>query len=113
LIKIIKSNKERFMSIILVGGMDRLERHYLIEAEKLGIDLKFFSKAESSISSKIGSADAMVIFTNKISHRVKNEVMNAARSRNIPVMMYHSCGVCTLRDCLNCLKKIKGDCLNG
>ncbi len=36
------------------------------------------------------------------------EVMNIAKARNIPVFMYHSCGVCTLRDCLNCLKNTKG-----
>ena len=44
-----------------------------------------------------------MIFTNKVSHRVKNDAMNAARLNNIQVFMHHSCGVCTLRDCLNCM----------
>jgi hypothetical protein len=34
--------------------------------------------------------------------------MNAAKLNNIPVFMHHSCGVCTLRDCLNCLLIIHG-----
>lgn len=92
------------MSIALIGGMDRLERHYLVEAEKFGIDLKVFTKPETEIALKIRHVDALVIFTNKVSHKARREVMNIAKAKNIPVFMYHSCGICTLRDCLNCLK---------
>jgi len=45
----------------------------------------------------------MVIFTNKVSHRAKDEIMNIARDGNIPVSMCHSCGVSTLRKYLNTL----------
>ena len=93
------------MCIALIGGMDRLERQYKNEAEKMGINLKIFTRSEASIGSKIRNMDALVIFTNKVSHRAKREVMNIAKARNIPVLMYHSCGVCTLRDCLNCLRE--------
>jgi len=101
------------MSIALIGGMDRLERQYINEAESVGINLKVFTKAESGIASKIKNMDAVVIFTNKVSHKAKREVMNVAKSRNIPVFMYHSCGICTLRDCLNCLKKEKEEVRNA
>ena len=101
------------MSIALIGGMDRLERHYISEAEKLGIDLRVFTKSESQISSKIKNMDALVIFTNKVSHRVKKEAVNTAKAMNIPVFMYHSCGICTLRNCLNCLKNTKGGTKNA
>jgi hypothetical protein len=30
--------------------------------------------------------------------------MNITKARNIPVLMLHSCGVCALRDCFNCMK---------
>jgi hypothetical protein len=97
------------MCIALIGGMDRLERHYINEAERFGVDLKVFTKPETNMASKIGRVDTVVIFTNKVSHKARKEVMNVARSRNIPVLMYHSCGICTLRDCLNCLKNRKGE----
>lgn len=48
----------------------------------------------------------MVIFTNKVSHRAKNEALNVAKMNDIPVYMHHSCGVCTLRDCLSCLRNV-------
>lgn len=91
------------MSIALIGGMDRLERHYRQEAARSGIELRVFSQSENNIAAKLKRFDALVIFTNKVSHRVRNEAMAAAKLNGIPVFQYHSCGVCTLRDCLNCL----------
>jgi len=95
------------MCIALIGGMDRLERNYINEAERIGVDLKVYTKSETGIASKIKNVDAVVIFTNKVSHKAKKEVMNIAKLRNIPVFMYHSCGICTLRECLSCLKNEK------
>ena len=91
------------MSIALIGGMDRLERHYRQEAARSGVELRVFSQSENNIAAKLKRFDALVIFTNKVSHRVRNEAMAAAKLNGIPVFQYHSCGVCTLRDCLNCL----------
>lgn len=93
------------MCIALIGGMDRLERHYKNEAEKFGIDIKVFNTSEARIASKVRTVDAVVIFTNKVSHRARKEVTHIARSGNIPVYQFHSCGVCTLRNCFNCLSK--------
>jgi len=93
------------MCVALIGGMDRLKSYYISEAKKFGVDLKVFSqyKRKSNRATKIGSVDAMVIFTNKVSHRAKDEIMNIARDGNIPVSMCHSCGVSTLRKYLNTL----------
>lgn len=91
------------MCIAVIGGMDRLERDYINEAEKFGIRLKVYTNPETNFISKIKNVDALIIFTNKVSHRAKNEAMSIAKSRNIPVLMHHSCGICTLRDCLGCL----------
>jgi hypothetical protein len=91
------------MCIALLGGMDRLERHYIEEAGNVGINLKVISKQQNNIGSKIKNVDAMVIFTNKVSHNVKAKAMKEAKANGIPVYMHHSCGVCSLRECLNCL----------
>lgn len=98
------------MCIALVGGMDRLRQHYILEAERHGVDLKVFTKSETGLISKAKGVDAMVIFTNMISHQARREALAAARSRNIPVFMHHSCGVCSLRNSLLCLKNSAGDC---
>lgn len=90
------------MCIALIGGMDRLERHYREEAERAGISLQVFTKSQTNIAAKLKKADAIVIFTNKVSHRVKVEAMQVAKSRDIPVIMHHACGICTFRTCLEC-----------
>lgn len=92
------------MSIVLVGGMDRLADKYQLEAKRCGMDLRIFSQSEQKMSTSIKGADAVVIFTNKISHHARNEAVGAAKKHGVPIFMHHACGVCTLRECLNCLK---------
>ena len=92
------------MSIILVGGMDRLGEKYQEVAKDLGMDLHIFSQAKHNMGSKIKHADAVVIFTNKVSHQARRGAFNAAKKQGIPVFMHHACGVCSLRECLNCLQ---------
>lgn len=92
------------MSIVLVGGMERLEKHYLGEAEKFGIKLTVFNQDKTGLAASIRNKDAVVLFTNKVSHRCRQKVMTLARSNDIPVFMFHSCGLCTLRECFHCLR---------
>jgi hypothetical protein len=91
------------MSVVLIGGMDRLGGHYLQEARNQGVELRIFSQATIKMATKIKHADAVVIFTNKVSHKARNEALTAAKRQGIPVLMHHACGVCTLRECLHCL----------
>jgi hypothetical protein len=91
------------MCIAVIGGMDRLRQHYRQEAARAGIELRVFNEAEANLGARLGQVDALLIFTGKISHRARREAMKTAKARNIPVYQYHSCGVCTLRKCLDCL----------
>jgi hypothetical protein len=88
------------MCVALVGGMDRLERVYEQEAGRFGVRLKVFTKITKNLGEKIGNADAVIVFTNKVSHTAKREVMNEAKKQNLPVLQCHACGVCSLRQCL-------------
>ena len=97
------------MSIALIGGMNRLHRHYLEEAARLGIELRVFNQAEVHMAAKLKHVDAMVIFTNKVAHAARHRALDIARSRGIPVHMAHSCGLCTLRECLTCLLRQSAD----
>lgn len=102
------------MSIVLIGGMDRLSEKYQNEAKKQGMNLCIFSQANQNMSTKIKNADAVVIFTNKVSHQARNEAFTTAKKQGIPVFMHHACGVCTLRECLNCVRLIQQpEIING
>lgn len=41
------------MCIVLIGGMDRLERHYKNEAERAGVSVKVFNRADTGPAAKI------------------------------------------------------------
>ncbi len=95
------------MCIGLIGGMDRLERHYIKEADRIGVHLKVFSQWEKNLSRKINSLDALVVFTNKVSHMARKEAMDVSKCRKIPILMFHSCGLSTFRNCLELIRNRK------
>ncbi|WP_243545195.1 DUF2325 domain-containing protein [Pseudodesulfovibrio tunisiensis] len=88
------------MCAALIGGMDRLKREYMQEAKIRGVKLKCYTGKERSIGDTLGNVDLVVLFTNKVSHKAKKDVLSAIRGKDIPVMMKHSCGISTLRKCL-------------
>jgi ABC-type uncharacterized transport system substrate-binding protein len=92
------------MCVAVIGGMARLEGHYRQEATQAGVELRVFNQSEANIAAKLKNVDALLIFTNKVSHRARHEALSVAKAQSIPVFQYHSCGVCTLRNCLNCIK---------
>lgn len=85
------------MCAALIGGMDRLKKEYLEEARKSGVKLKHFTGKERKISKELGNVDFVVMFTNKVSHKARKDVLDALRGKDVPVYMHHSCGVSTLR----------------
>lgn len=95
------------MCVALVGGMDRLKRHYVGVADEMGIMLRHFEASCTGLEEKIGGADAIVIFTDKISHDARNRALSRARSSGKPVLMCHSCGISSLRRCLTMITEEK------
>ncbi len=91
------------MNIALIGGVKSLEKNYKLEADKRNIDLRVFNKATTGMALKVRNYNAVIIFTNFVSHRAKKEIMDMAKKSNMPVVMHHSSGVSTLRDSLNCI----------
>lgn len=46
------------------------------------------------------NSDILIVFTNKISHEAKKKAINFAHMHGLPIYMFHSCGISTLRKCL-------------
>jgi hypothetical protein len=88
------------MCAALVGGMDRLKRDYMNEAKRRGIKLKCYTGKERKISGSLGKVDFVVLFTNKVSHKARKDVLAALNGTDTPILMRHSCGVSTLKKCL-------------
>jgi hypothetical protein len=93
------------MSLVLIGGMDRLVREYIFIAHNYGIKLKVLTKLSKNMDEKIKYADGVIIFTDKISHKAKNEAVKSAKNNRVPIFFCHSSGVCSLKNCLDCILK--------
>ncbi|MBA2848487.1 DUF2325 domain-containing protein [Thermosulfuriphilus ammonigenes] len=88
------------MCVVLVGGMDRLRKEYETEARKKGIELRVYSRLVPRLSRKIKNVDAIILFTNKVSHEARKQVLTAHRENDIPLIQLHSCGLSSLKRCL-------------
>ncbi len=88
------------MCATLVGGMDRLKTDYTKTAKRQGVKLKVFTGKERNMRGQIGSPDLIIIFTGKCSHKARILALKHASSCNIPVAQSHSCGISSLKGCL-------------
>lgn len=88
------------MRVALIGGMDRLRNDYANAASEKGFSLIHIERDRPGMSESLESADAIIVFTNKISHEAKRKAAHSAKKRSIPLITAHSCGVSTLRRCL-------------
>ncbi|WP_456434550.1 DUF2325 domain-containing protein [Thermosulfuriphilus sp.] len=88
------------MCIALIGGMDRLRKEYETEARKRGVELRIYSRSVPRLSRRIRNVDAIIIFTNKVSHEARRQVLEAHRECDIPLIQLHSCGLSSLKKCL-------------
>ena len=91
------------MSIVLVGGHERMARKYCEIADQEGHSLKIFSKMPASFEKKIGTPDAIVIFTNEVSHKMVKIAQNKAKKLCIPVLKSHTGSGSSLRKVMACL----------
>ena len=54
------------MSVVIIGGNERMERQYMQICKTYGYKAKVFTKEASSLKRKIGSPDLLILFTNTV-----------------------------------------------
>ena len=58
------------MSIVIVGGHDRMVAQYKKICKSYKCKCKVFTQMEADLSKKIGCPDLLVLFTNTVSHKM-------------------------------------------
>lgn len=96
------------MCVAVVGGMARLERRYVEEGRRSGIDVKVFNTAGRKLSERMRHVDAVVVFTDRVSHEARRLADRTAKASGVPVLRCHSCGLCALRRCFRRLREDDG-----
>ena len=89
------------MSVVLVGGNDRMATRYKDICKSYNCKAKVFTQMPSDFDNKLGNPDLMVVFTNTCSHKMVNSVNQRSAKYNIPVARIHSASVSALKTILN------------
>lgn len=84
------------MSIVVVGGHDRMHNEYKSICRKLGHRVKIFTQMPARFEKVIGKPDGIVLFTSTVSHNMMHVVVKEAKRKNIPVMRSHSSSATSL-----------------
>lgn len=70
------------MSIVIIGGHDRMVCQYKRICRQYHCKAKVFTQMSASLSKQIGSPDLIVLFTNTVSHKmVRCAVEEAVRCK--------------------------------
>ena len=89
------------MSIVVVGGNDRMATRYKDICKSFKCTAKVFTQMPADYENKLGTPDLMVVFTNTCSHKMVQRVNQRAAQYDIPVARIHSASVSALKNVLN------------
>jgi hypothetical protein len=64
--------------------------HYRDICDKCGHKVKVFTQFPKNFEKKIGNPDAMIIFTNTVSHKMVSVATNEAKRKDIPIFRCHT-----------------------
>lgn len=73
------------MSVVVVGGNDRMAGRYKDICEGAGCRAKVFTQMPSDFAGKIGRPDLILVFTGTCSHKMLGTVKTSSSKHGIPV----------------------------
>ncbi len=72
------------MSVVIIGGHERMETQYKDICKRYKCKAKVFTKMKTDLKNKIGSPDLIILFTSTVSHKMVHcAVAEAERSNSI------------------------------
>lgn len=94
------------MSIVLIGGHDRMHNEYKEMCSRFGHDIKVYTQMPKRFEKVIGNPDGIVLFTSTVSHQMVKTAVKEAKRKNIPVIRSHSSSACSLKSSIQQLEKL-------
>jgi hypothetical protein len=93
------------MSIVIVGGNDRMVARYLDICKSFNYKSKVFTQMPADFENKLGTPDLMVVFTGTCSHKMLGTVKKSSEKNGVPVKHVHSSSVSALKQLLSGIKE--------
>ena len=98
------------MSLVVIGGHERMEKDYLNLAKNRGYKTKVYTTMCSKVKNSIGSPDAIVIFTSTVSHKMARLVESQAKKQQIPIIRHKNSSKVAFNECLAEVDQCLGLC---
>lgn len=89
------------MSIVIVGGNERMECQYADICKTYGCKAKIFTKENGSLKKKMGCPDLLILFTNTVSHKMVISAAQEAKRNNVPIARVHTSSIAALHGILS------------
>jgi ABC-type uncharacterized transport system substrate-binding protein len=78
------------MSILLVGGHERMSDEYKKIGFRFGHKMKVFTQMPAQFGKCIGEPDAIILFTSTASHKMVRAAIQEAKKKKIPLLRSHT-----------------------
>lgn len=89
------------MSVVIVGGHDRMVCQYKKICKEHNCKAKVFTQMSGSLSSQMGSPDLIIVFTNTVSHKMAKCALTEAERKNVDIVRCHTSSGSALQDILS------------
>ena len=95
------------MSIVIVGGNERMVCQYQNICKQYGCKAKVYPKENGSLRKKLGCPDLLILFTSTVSHKMVISAFQEAKRNNVPVARVPTSSATALHSVLSehCLKR--------
>lgn len=88
------------MSVVIVGGHDRMVCQYKQICRNYKCKAKVFTKMGADMDKKIGRPDLLILFTNTVSHKLVKCALDGTKGTNTEVVRCHTSSGSALNDIL-------------
>ncbi|MEY8392785.1 DUF2325 domain-containing protein [Lachnospiraceae bacterium] len=78
------------MSVVIIGGHERMENRYKEICKKYNHKSKVFTKMRTDLSRQIGTPDLMILFTATASHKMVRCAVAESERGNVALERSHS-----------------------
>lgn len=85
-----KRRSEEGVSIVIIGGHDRMVCKYKKICKDYSCKAKVFTQMSGNLKEKLGSPDLFVLFTNTVSHKMVRCALVEAEKNDVEVIRSHS-----------------------
>ncbi len=88
------------MSVVIVGGHDRMVSQYKEICKNYNCRAKVFTQMSGNLKDMIGSPDLLILFTNTVSHKMVRCAVNEAEKCHADIIRCHTSSRAALNEIL-------------